>query len=166
MSSTLLAIRSIARKALRSGQPPDFSQLDRLLLYVERYPQRLHQPAEEHHLFRAIAQREPGAARPIARAKRDHAACTGYVNRLRDALNRWRRGQSSAGGEVALFADDYVRFCRLHARIEERDLLSIATRVLTPDDWRAVELAFAGAGDPLDRSNGRNDCEAALRTLA
>ena len=166
MSSTLLAIRTIARKSLRSGATPDFAQLNRLVGYLERFPQRLHQPAKEQHLFRAIQQREPTATRAIARAKRDHAACNGYLYRLRSALDRWIGGQSSAGGELALYADDYARFCHLHARIETRDVLSIAAKVLTPADWIAVERAYAQANDPLERSTGRSDCEAALRTIA
>jgi hypothetical protein len=46
MSSALLAVRTIARKALRSGSSPDFSQLVPLLDYVERFPETLHQANE------------------------------------------------------------------------------------------------------------------------
>lgn len=165
MSSALLAVRMITRKSLRSGRPPDFAQLKRLLGYVERFPNKLHQPAEEQHLFRAIERREPGAARAIVRARRDHAACLGYFNRLNDALVRWNAGQGSAGGEVSLMADDYVRFCRLHARIEARDVMSVAARVLQPGDWSAIATAFAAANDPLAVSRSRAECAAALATL-
>lgn len=166
MSSTLLAIRTISRKSLRSQSHPDFTQLNRLVAYLERFPDKLHQPAEEQHLFRAIERREPAAARAIARAKRDHATCRGYLYRVRSALDRWTAGQASAGGELALFSDDYARFCHLHARIEARDVLSVAEKVLTLADWTAVEQAYAHANDPLDRSTGRSDCEAALRSIA
>jgi len=165
MSSTLLAVRTIARRSLRTGTPPDFDQLRRLVAYVERYPQKIHQPAEEQHLFRAIERYTSGASRAIARAKRDHAACLGYLHRLDNALRRWVGGQSSAGGEVALMADDYVRFCRLHDRIEARDVLSVAEKVLAPDDWRAIAQAYAVANDPLAGSKSRADCAAALRAL-
>ena len=114
-----LAVRMIARRSLRSGAPPDFDQLRRLVAYVERFSQKLHQAAEEQQLFRAVERRAPAAA--SARAKRDHAACLGYQHRLNNALGRWIGGQASAGGEVALMADDYVRFCRLHSRIEARE---------------------------------------------
>jgi hemerythrin-like domain-containing protein len=166
MSSTLLAVRTITRRSLRTTSKPDFSQLNRLVRYLERFPQKLHQPAEEQYLFRALEQREPTASRAVARAKRDHAACQGYLNRLRDSLDRWTRGQESAGSEVALFSDDYARFCRLHARIEMRDVLTVAARVLTPADWTAIEQAYARDSDPLERATSRGDCEAALRTLA
>jgi len=166
MSSTLLAIRTIARKSLRTGTNPDFTQLGRLTGYLERFPEKLHQPAEEQHLFRAIERREPAAARAIARAKRDHSTCRGYLHRVRDALDRWTAGQAAAGGELAIYADDYARFCHLHARIEARDVLSVAAKVLTPADWTAVERAYAQANDPLERSTSRRECEAALRSIA
>jgi hemerythrin-like domain-containing protein len=165
MSSALLAVRTIARRSLRSGARPDFDQLGRLVAYLERFPQKIHQPAEERHLFAAVERRTPDAGRAIARARRDHAACVGYQHRLGDALRRWIRGQDSAGSEVALMADDYARFCRLHGRIEARDVLSVATKVLQPDDWRAIEQAYAAANDPLDRSRSRQDCAAALQAL-
>lgn len=166
MSSTLLAVRTIARRSLRTGTPPDFDQLRRLVAYVERFPQKLHQPAEEQHLFRALERRAHAASRAIARAKRDHAACTGYLYRLNDALGRWAGGQASAGGEVALMADDYVRFCRLHSRIEARDVLSMAIKVLEPNEWRAIGQAFAATKDPLDSSRSHSECAAALARLA
>jgi len=165
MSRTLLAVRTIARRSLRSGRPPDFDQLRRLVAYLERFPQKIHQPAEERHLFAAIERRTADAGRAIARAKRDHAACQGYQHRLHDALRRWIGGQTAAGGEVALMADDYARFCRLHGRIEARDVLSVAVKVLDPEDWRAIEQAYAVAGDPLAGSKSRADCAAALRAI-
>lgn len=165
MSSTLLAIRLIARRSLRSGAPPDFEQLRRLIAYVERFPQKTHQPAEERYLLSAVATRAPEAARAVARAKRDHAACMGYLNRLRSALERWEIGDPKAPRESAIVADDYVRFCRLHARIEARDVLSVAAKVLTARDWRTIGDGFAATDDPVARSRRRADCAAALRAL-
>lgn len=166
MSSTLLAIRTIARRSLEAGTPPDFAALRRLVTYLERYSQAQHQPAEERHLFRTLEAREPAAAkRSLHRARRDHAACLGYLNRLSEAAARWQRGDSRARSEVALFADDYVRFCRLHGRIEARDVLSLAAKALTPADWSAVAAGLAAAKDPLAGSRSRADCAAALATL-
>ncbi len=138
----------------------------RLIGYVERYPQKIHQPAEEQHLFRAVLARELGASRAVARAKRDHAACIGHFGRLQTALRNWERGDPAAGPEVALHADEYARFCRLHARVEARDLVSVALKVLSDHEWRAIERAYAAANDPLESSKSRQDCEQALGRMA
>jgi hemerythrin-like domain-containing protein len=165
MSSALLATRTIARRSLKAGTPPDFSQLRRLVRYVERFPQKLHQPAEEKHLFQAVLRRDAGADRAVKRAKRDHAACLGYLDRLRTALAYWEKGDPKAGPQVALLADDYVRFARLHARIEARDVLSVALKVLSEQDWQAIEKAYGALDDPLARSRSRAECAAALHAM-
>jgi hemerythrin-like domain-containing protein len=165
MSSTLLAMRTIARRSLKADTPPDFAQLRRLLRYIEQFPQKLHQPAEEKHLFPAILRRDAGAERAVKRARRDHAACQGYLDRLRAAFTYWENGDPKAGPQVAVLADDYARFARLHARIEARDLLSVALKVLAEKDWRAVEQAYGAVDDPLARSRSRTDCAAALRAM-
>lgn len=165
MTSTLLAMRTIARKNLKAGTPPDFAQLRRLFRYIERFPQKLHQPAEEKHLFPVVLRRDAGAERAVKRARRDHATCLGYLDRLRAALAYWEKGDPNAGPQVAVLADDYVRFARLHARIETRDVLSVAVKVLTEQDWRTIEQAFGAVDDPLARSKSRADCAAALQAI-
>lgn len=165
MTSTLLALRTIARKSLKASTPPDFAQLRRLFRYVERFPQKLHQPAEEKHLFPVLLRRDPGADRAVKRARRDHATCLGYLDRLHAALAYWEQGDPKAGPQVALLADDYMRFARLHARIEARDVLSAALTALSGQDWRAIEQAFGGVDDPLAQSKSRADCAAALHAM-
>ena len=97
MASVLFALRALTRQALRSGNRPDFRWLRTLAGYVERFPERLHHPNEETYLYRVLLRREPGTARMVARLRRDHAASTGYANRLRVALADWERGDPKAG---------------------------------------------------------------------
>ena len=145
MSSALLAVRTIARKALRSGSSPDFSQLVPLLDYVERFPETLHQANEEKYLFRVLE---------------------GYGQRLRTAVGYWRTGDPKAGRQTAIMADDYVRFCRQHARIEQRELLPVALELLSDAEWSKTDRALASVADPLALSKSRQDCEIALKQLA
>ena len=58
-----------------------------------------------------------------------------------------------------------MRFARLHARIEARDVLSVAVKALSEQDWRAIEQAYAAVDDPLARSEDRADCAAALHAM-
>jgi branched-chain amino acid transport system ATP-binding protein len=166
MSSVLLAVRTIARKALRSGSSPDFSQLVPLVDYVERFPETLHQANEEKYLFRVLEAREPRLARLVARLRRDHAAMKGYGQRLRTAVAYWRTGDPKAGRQTAIMADDYVRFCRQHARLEQRELLPAALELLSDAEWSKTDQALASVVDPLALSKSRRDCEIALKQLA
>ena len=166
MSSALLAVRTIARKALRSGERPDFSRLMPLVDYVERFPETLHQPNEEKHLFRVLEAREPAMARLVARLRRDHAAMKGYGQRLRTAVSYWRTGDPNAGRQTALMADDYVRFCRRHARAERQDLLPAAAKLLSDAEWSKIDQALGAVVDPLAASRSRQDCALALKQMA
>ena len=43
----------------------------------------------------------------------------------------------------------YIRFYLDHMRIEEEDILPAARRSFEPEDWVAVDAAFAANQDPL-----------------
>lgn len=154
MSSVLLAVRTMAPRALRSATVPDFLQLTALVKYVERFSEAVHQPNEEKLLFRALEARQPASARTVARFRRDHAAMTGYGIRLRTTLRYWQQGDPKAGPLAAIVADDYVRYCRQHARAERRDLLSAALRTLSREEWAQIDQALVSVVDPLARSRG------------
>ena len=165
MASVLFALRALTRQALRSGNRPDFRWLRTLAEYVERFPGRLHHPNEETYLYRVLLRREPATARMVARLRRDHAASTGYANRLRAALADWERGDPKAGPYSVHVANDFARLMWRHARFEEREILPIARAALTEVEWRAVGQAFTAAADPLIGSQSRQQCEAALRRI-
>ncbi|MBS0518598.1 MAG: hemerythrin domain-containing protein [Proteobacteria bacterium] len=166
MFSVLLAVRTIARRAMRSDGKADFPHLKSLLEYLDRFPEKLHQPNEERYLFKAILSREPSLSRVVARAQRDHAASKGYLVRLRAALQDWEDNVEGGMSQTAIVADDYVRFARRHARIEERDLLSVARKVLNEKDWQEVERVFSAAADPLAASKSRQECTMAVRQFS
>ena len=165
MASVLFTLRTLTRQALRSGSRPDFRWLWTLAGYVERFPERHHHPNEETYLYRVLLRREPATVRMVARLRRDHAASTGYANRLRAALADWERGDPKAGSHSAHVANDFARFMWRHARFEEREILPIARAAFTEAEWRAVDQAFIAAADPLIGSQSRQQCEAALRRI-
>jgi hypothetical protein len=63
-------------------------------------------------------------------------------------------------------ADDYVRFCRQHARLAQRELLPAALELLSDAEWSKPDQALASVADPLALSKSRRDCEIALKRLA
>jgi hemerythrin-like domain-containing protein len=162
MSSVLLAVRTIARRAIRSGQAPDFPAMSALLAYLQSFSEGPHQSNEERFLFQPL-QAQPDLTRTLARLRRDHSAMKGYGNRLRAAAGYWQQGDPRAGQQVAIVSDDYVRFCRRHAREEQEVLGRLET--LSPANRARLEQALAALDDPLVRSNSRQDCAAALRAL-
>lgn len=166
MSSVLLAVRTMAHRALRSATTPDFLQLTALVKYVERFPEAIHQLNEEKLLFRTLEDRQPALARTVARFRRDHAAMKGYGIRLRTALRYWQQGDPKAGPLAANVANDYVRYCRQHARAERQDLLSAALWTFSREEWEQIDQALESVVDPVLRSRSRQECATALQKLA
>ena len=89
----------------------------------------------------------------------------GYGQRLRTAVGYWRTGDPKAGRQTAIMADDYVRFCRQHARIEQRELLPVALELLSDAEWSKTDQALASVADPVALSIIRQVCVIALKQL-
>lgn len=165
LNSVLLSLWVISRKAIRSGEKPNFLWLQALLNYIDRFSERLHHPKEELHLFRVLERRSPAYGKTIARLRREHASNAGHSIRMRGALTHWERGDSKAGLLFANVASDFARFNWRHMLLEEREILPAAQATFTEADWREIDRAFAMNDDPLARSRTRQECEAALQHL-
>jgi hemerythrin-like domain-containing protein len=83
------------------------------------------------------------------------------IDDLRYALTRYRAAGADGRAQFAAAVRAYAEFHWNHMRKEEEQLLPLAERVLTPDDWRAVDAAFSETSDPLLGPEAR----AALRGL-
>jgi hemerythrin-like domain-containing protein len=59
----------------------------------------------------------------------------------------------------------YVDFHRRHMRQEEQVVLPLAERVLTEEDWREIDAAFAGNADPLIGTDVEKDFERLYRRI-
>lgn len=151
MRQVPLRYRGQGAGVLRSATAPDFLQLTVLVKYIERFPEAVHQPNEEKLLFRTLEGRQPALARTVARFRRDHAAMKEYGIRLRTALRYWQQGDPKTGPLAAIVADDYVRYCRQHARAERRDLLSAALQILSREEWAQIDQALDSVVDPVPR---------------
>ncbi len=85
----------------------------------------------------------------IERLRAEHAEGARRVQHLERLLAEfelsWPRGARAFAAE----AEEYARFHGEHMRREEMELLPAAERALEPEDWRAVEEAFAGNEDPI-----------------
>jgi hemerythrin-like domain-containing protein len=57
----------------------------------------------------------------------------------------WPRGAEDFAAAVKAYADFHWR----HMRSEEQDLLPLAERALSEEDWTAVERAFVQNKDPI-----------------
>jgi hemerythrin-like domain-containing protein len=109
----------------------------------------LHHPKEETFLFAKLRARTKEGAEVLDELAREHASGEQSIRALEQALVRYEEGGE---GEFPAFADAADRFVadyRDHMRREEHDVMPLAERVLTSEDWAEIEAAFASNQNPL-----------------
>jgi hemerythrin-like domain-containing protein len=149
----LAAVLRSLQPLVRMGpgdQPERFFDIVRaMLFYIDEFPERRHHPKESDLLFPRLARAAPELLEVIRRLESDHMQGEGRVRMLQHLLLAWELVGESRRQAFADAMDDYVRFYLEHMRIEETQLLPVAERVFTPEDWKAINHAFEADRDPL-----------------
>jgi len=149
LAAVIQAAEFLVRKYIRESKAPDFKLLHAMLYYVREFPERRHHPKEDKVLFAKLKARTSEADAVIADLEQEHARGGQMLNALTVALSNWEAGaaQGVKGFEAELghFADFYWR----HMEKEEKQVLPVAERIFTDQDWKEVEAAFAANADPM-----------------
>lgn len=140
---------------------PDPTLLRAMLFYIEYFPERLHHPKEEQHLFVRLRARSAECDALLAELQAQHAAGAAQVGRLRALLEAGDDAVFAAAAQA--FAQDQWR----HMRLEESLVLPAASRHLRAEDWRAIAAAFEAEVPPsLDTSESFDALASRLLELA
>ncbi|MCC7327218.1 MAG: hemerythrin domain-containing protein [Burkholderiales bacterium] len=130
------------------GATPDYELMLNIMFYMTRYSDVLHHPKEDL-VFAKIKEREHATARTVDELTRQHALLkrsgADLVRHLDDILN----GTVSSRAVVEAIAGDYLDTLRNHMRIEESEILPLAARLLTREDWTAIHRSIGHVDDPL-----------------
>lgn len=131
------------------GEPHRFFEVLRgMLFYVDEVPERLHHPRESNHLFPRVARLAPDTLPVIRKLESDHQSGERRVRELQHLLTAWEvLGEVRREAFVAA-ARDYVAFHLTHIELEEAEVLAVASRVLSAEDWVELENVFAAGTDP------------------
>jgi hemerythrin-like domain-containing protein len=148
LAAVLHALQYLVKDIRDRGSQPDFRLLHAMLYYIREYPERLHHPKEDRHLFAALKRCTHEADEAIADLEQEHARGEQLLNELTVALSTFeagaRDGLARLAGKVDAFADFYWQ----HMRKEEDSVLPLAERVLSDEDWREIHHAFNSNRDP------------------
>lgn len=137
--------------------PATFFDIARaILFYIDEFPEREHHPKETEHLFPLVALRAPHVADVIARLDQEHAGGEAAVRELQHLLLGWElMGEGRREGFVRAL-ERYLDFYLEHMRLEETLVLPAAQAHLAPEDWAAVDAAFATNSNPLSQGRPRD----------
>ena len=160
-TSVLAALMIHGRKG-KAGVAPDFDWLAGMLRYVDEVVRGQHYRDEEIWLLKPLEKQMPELRPRLARVRRDHIGSGGYCVRMAEALANWQRGWERGLDMYLDNARDHYRLSASHGRLMRETILPAAERCFPEAQWQSAEAALARLDDPVARSLGRAEYEAAL----
>jgi len=135
LAAVLHALRFLLDEIGAGRIEPDFRLLRAMLYYLTEYPERRHHPNEDRYLFARLKEKTSEADAVIARLEKEHAAAEQRIAELEAALHAFTSREPGGFDRFRDVFDRYAHFYRQHMMTEEREVLPIAERHFTPEDW-------------------------------
>jgi hemerythrin-like domain-containing protein len=149
LSAMLRSIVLLLAQHRRLGTLPDFGALRAMLFYVDEFPEKRHHRKESELLFPKLRARTPLSRGLLDRLDEDHARGERRIRDVEHALLGFEMMGESRRSAFEQAVEHYVDFYLAHMAVEEREILPLAERVLTKDDWAELDEAFSTNRDPL-----------------
>ena len=149
IAAVLQGLRYLVDEAGAGRMAPDFDLIDAMLRYIEDFPDRLHHPKEDQYLFARLEARAAQAKPLIDSLRAEHEKSAHLVRDLERSLLMFEDAAPEGAREFLDAVNAYAEFHWKHMRREETELLPLAERHLTPEDWRAIDEAFDSNRDPI-----------------
>jgi hemerythrin-like domain-containing protein len=149
ISAVLSGLKELARMVQEATLRPRFQVLRSMLRYLDEYPERLHHPKEDEHLFARLVARAPETRLLVGELQAEHQEGARLIRELERALLFFEEGWPAGAREFQQAVERYAEFHWKHMRKEEHELLPLAERHLTAADWKAIDAAFAANRDPI-----------------
>jgi len=148
ITAVIEALRHLVAEIAAGRMAPDHALLAALFRYIEEFPERLHHPKEDDFLFARLRVRRPETAPLLDGLHREHAIGGERFVELKSMWERFRADPAA----LSLFVEgveQYSYFHWRHMRKEEEQVLPVAAEALLPEDWDAIDAAFASNDDPV-----------------
>ncbi len=127
----------------------DFALLRAMLFYIDEFPEKLHHPKESQLLFTILRARAPEIRDLLDKLDEDHFRGERAIRDLEHALLAFEMLGEPRRAVFEQMSERYVRAYLNHMQTEEREILPLALKVLSADDWGDLDEAFAANRDPL-----------------
>lgn len=134
--------------AFSNGESADFELVESILEYSLNFPNACHHPKEDV-LYERLCERDAEAAKAVGDLGGEHEELHALTMRLSQAVENVLRDRELPRDWFAEVAGEYIRFLRRHMQMEEVVFFPAADRVLTDEDWSAVDEQVFGKTDPL-----------------
>ena len=149
LSAMLQSLRLMVQRGPGDGPEQYFDVLRAMLFYIDEFPERLHHTKETELLFPPVRARAPHLKEALDKLDHDHARGEAAVRELQHLLLAWELLGESRRAAFEEAVKRYLDFYLEHMKLEETVILPEAEKVLTAQDWQALDAAFATNCDPL-----------------
>lgn len=149
LAAMLRSIVMLLEQHRKKGTLPDFAALRAMLFYVDEFPEKRHHRKETDLLFPKLRARTPMSRELMDRLDSDHAWGERRIRNVEHALLAFEMLGEPRREAFESAVNDYVDFYLNHMALEEREILPLAERVLTENDWRDLDEAFSQNRDPM-----------------
>jgi hemerythrin-like domain-containing protein len=156
LAAMLQSLRMMVQRGPGDDSRGFFDVLRAMLFYIDEFPERLHHTKESELLFPPVAKRAPHLQDAIDKLDRDHVQGERAVRELQHLLLAWELLGDSRRAAFEQEINNYLNFYLEHMRLEETVIMPEAEKVLTEEDWQALDEAFATNCDPLTGKYPRN----------
>jgi hemerythrin-like domain-containing protein len=149
IAAVLSTLSRLVREVRDRGASIDPKAFRAILYYLDVFGEREHHPKEDKVLFPLLRERTHEADEVLDDLHLEHEAGEQAIRNLEQAFIRYEERGEIEFPAFAAAADVYVTRYFEHMRKEEHQVMPVAERVLTAEDWTDVEAAFAAHCDPL-----------------
>jgi hemerythrin-like domain-containing protein len=149
LAAMLRSILLLLEQHRRDASQPDFAALRAMLFYVDEFPEQRHHRQESALLFPKLRARTPLSRELLDRLDQDHARGAHMIRELEHTLLGFEMLGEPRRLAFEQAAQRYVDFYLAHMAVEEREILPLAERFLTAQDWADLDEAFEANRDPL-----------------
>lgn len=165
IAAVLDAFSYLVREAER-GKPVDPKVFRQILYYLDVVPERYHHPKEDEYLFAPLRKRTHEADELVAKLEHQHAMGDHALKQLEQLMARWDAGGAAEKSSFLAAAKVFVDRYREHMELEEEQLMPLAEKRLTAEDWAMAEAEFARHHDPLRDAQDSKDLYRRILYLA
>ena len=150
----MLRILGEVSKRLDAGEKVNAEHLDSILEFIQVFADKCHHGKEEGLLFPAMEKagipRERG---PIGVMLNEHKEGRDFVKGMKEAVAKYKKGERTAGGQIAENARNYAGLLSKHIEKEDKILypmadgrLSAAARMDLEKGFEKIEKDVIGPG--------------------
>jgi nucleotide-binding universal stress UspA family protein/hemerythrin-like domain-containing protein len=141
IAAVLNGLRRIVSDIRQGAGLPDLEFVAAMVGYLRDFPEKVHHPREEQHLFAALAG-SFDTAELIRLLSAEHRAGSEALARIETLLQDCRRGEVGAPALLAEALDRFIESQWQHLNLEETRLIPAARQHLQAADWAHLAQAF------------------------